>query len=63
MDVNLTVIYVPLSLFPAPIMCILGLADRIENLFYANYLVIFLLIELLGACGAAIVSALYYRYR
>uniref|UniRef100_A0A914EG89 Uncharacterized protein n=1 Tax=Acrobeloides nanus TaxID=290746 RepID=A0A914EG89_9BILA len=63
MDVNLTLIYVPLSLFPAPVMCILGVADRIENLFYANYVVIFLLIELLGACGAAIVCALYYRYR
>jgi hypothetical protein len=54
----MTFIIVPLFLFPAPAVIILGIAKDV-----GHGVVIGLLILCLSACGSSIAIAVYYRYR
>ena len=59
----MTVVYVPISLLPDPIICTLGIAGNLPGLVLPTLFPFSMLILSLGACSASIVIALYYRYR
>jgi hypothetical protein len=60
-DLHLTIIYVPMPLFPAPLFCTEGILKPL-GIFAGNAAPYDVLMFLIGYCGGALFAAFIYRY-